>query len=329
MMRTGKISESILKRSVLRLIKTYRDEVSKGAEVGGDCAFLSWKDTGGMTAFSTQTVTLPIRNAAYLAVMAAANNLAAGGAEAAAVLLSLTLPEASSEELLREVMGQAQRCCEKLHIQIAGGHTEVSTAVRSPVITATVAGRADGSLCQEKGDASNMDVVLAKWIGLEGTAILALEKEEELAKRFPARLLAKAKGCEDCLSIAKEAAIALKSGVYTMHDVRNGGVFGALWELSRKIGVGLTVNLRDIPIRQETVEICEFYDLNPYELLSGGALIMVAENGQRLTEALQEEGILASVIGKTNAGNDKVVINRDETRYLTMPSADEIFKVSF
>ena len=50
MMRTGKISESILKRSVLRLIKSHRDEVIKGAEVGGDCAFLSWKDIGGMTA---------------------------------------------------------------------------------------------------------------------------------------------------------------------------------------------------------------------------------------------------------------------------------------
>lgn len=328
-MRIGKISENILKRSVLRLIKTHRDEVIKGAEVGGDCAFLSWKDIGGIAAFSTQTITLPVQNAAYLAIIAAANNLAASGAEATAAMLSLTLPEASPEDLLKEIMRQAQRCCEKLHIQIAGGHTEVSAAARNPVITATVVGWADDKCCQAKDNAANMDIVLSKWIGLEGTAILALEKEEELAGRFPTRLLARAKGCEDGLSIAKEAAIALKSGVYAMHDVRNGGVFGALWELSRQIGVGLTVNLRDIPIRQETVEICEFYDLNPYELLSGGALLMVTENGQRLTEALREEEIPASVIGRTNAGNDKVVTNRDEIRYLTMPSADEIWKVSF
>ena len=63
-MRTGKISESILKRSILRLIKTHREEVTKGAEVGGDCAFLSWKDTAYMTGVSTQTVTLPVKNAA-------------------------------------------------------------------------------------------------------------------------------------------------------------------------------------------------------------------------------------------------------------------------
>lgn len=328
-MRTGKISESILKRSILRLIKTHREEVIKGAEVGGDCAFLSWKDAGGMTGISTQTVTLPVKNAAYLAVMAAANNLAASGAETAAVVLSLILTEAASEDLLKEIMSQAERCCERLHIQIAGGHTEVSPAVKNPVITATAVGTVRNESAQKKGDASNMDVVLSKWIGLEGTAILASEKEEELAKCFPMRLINKAKSCEESLSVASEAAIALKSGVYTMHDVRNGGVFGALWELSRKIGVGLTINLRDIPIRQETVEICEYYDLNPYELLSGGSLLMVAENGKKLVEVLQGEGIPVSVIGRTNGGNDKVVINRDETRYLTMPAADEIFKISF
>ena len=328
-MRTGKISESILKRSILRLIKTHREEVIKGAEVGGDCAFLSWKDTGSMTGVSTQTVTLPVKNAVYLAVMAAANNLAVSGAEAMAVVLSLILPEAASEDLLKEIMNQAERCCERLHIQIAGGHTEVSPAVRNPVITATVLGTVGNDSAQKKGDASDMDIVLSKWIGLEGTAILTSEKEEELARRFPMRMINKAKSCEECLSVAPEAAIALKSGVYTMHDVRNGGVFGALWELSRKIGVGLTINLRDIPIRQETVEICEYYDLNPYALLSGGSLLMVAENGKKLVEVLQGEGIPASVIGRTNGGNDKVVINRDETRYLTMPAADEIFKISF
>ncbi|MCM1125861.1 MAG: AIR synthase related protein [Lachnospiraceae bacterium] len=328
-MRTGKISESILKRSVLRLIKTHRDEVIKGAEVGGDCAFLSWRNQERGTACSMQTVTLPVKNAAYLAVIAGTNNLTASGAEPAAVLLSLTLPEEAPEEILKEIMNQAQKGCTELNIQIAGGHTEVSSAVRSPVISVTAVGTIGDTACMEQGDASEMDIVMSKWIGLEGTAVLALEKGEELAGRFPARLIDKAKSCEGWLSTANEAAIALKSGVYTMHDIRNGGVFGALWELSRKIGVGLTVHLREIPIRQETVEICEFFDLNPYELLSGGALLMVTSDGKRLAEDLQREGVPAAVIGRTNSGNDKVVLNRDETRYLTMPAADEIFKVSF
>lgn len=351
-MRIGKVSESVLKRSVLRLIKNSRVEVMKGAEVGSDCAFLSWNNglsqtedgLKGLTALSTQTITLPVKNAAYLAVMAAANNLAAEGVGPAAVTLGVILPEDAQEELLKEIMKQAQRCCDDLQMQIIGGHTEVSPAVKTPVITATAAGGAfeTGLLGMEAvcntaqkqvkngcRDAAGMDIVASKWVGLEGTTILAAEKEEELGRRYPMQMINQAKAYEKYLSVASEAAIALKSGVYAMHDMRNGGVFGALWELSRKIGVGLTVNLKDIPIKQETIEICEFFDLNPYELLSGGSLLMVTKDGEELTKRLGDMGISAAVIGRTDKGNDKTVINQDEVRYLTMPSPDEIFKVSF
>lgn len=344
-MKTGKISESILERSVLRQIKNHRDEVRKGAGVGEDCAFLSWSSNdaindGGrkMLAVSTQSVTIPVRRGGYLAVMAAANNLAASGAQPAAVTLAMTFPADTEESLLKEAMKQAEDCCKELDIQIAGGHTEVSTAVNVPVISATVMGMVEESFAEpevgkpgnhSKRNAAKMDVVMSKWIGLEGTAILAQEKEEALRGRYPASLIRAAKDCGSCLSVASEAAIALKSGVYAMHDVRNGGIFGALWELSRRISVGLTIDLKKIPVKQETIEVCEFYDLNPYELLSGGALLMVTENGEELVEALAQQGIYGAVVGTTNGGNDKVVINRDETRYLEAPVPDEIGKVAF
>lgn len=336
-MKTGKISENVLKRSVLRLIKECRKEVIKGAEVGGDCAFLSWKtDNRELTALSTQTITLPVRIAPYLAVAAAVNNLAAAGSETVAVTLSLTLPAEAAEEDLKNIMEQTVRCCDDLQVQIAGGHTEISPLVEAPVITVTAVGTVlDGQAhrmgrnARTEGISRDMDLVLSKWIGLEGTAILAYEKEEELLKRYPKSLVVKAKEFKDLISVAPEAAIALRSGVYAMHDVRNGGIFGALWELSQKIGAGLSVCLKEIPIKQETIEICEYYDLNPYELLSGGCLLMAAENGPKLVEALDAAGICAFVIGRTNGTNDKIVHSGDEIRYLTMPAADEIWKVPF
>ena len=333
-MRSGKISESVLKRSVLRLIENSRKEVMKGAGIGVDCAFLSWGDPGSteegrVLASATETVSLPVRNPAYLAIMAAVNNLAASGAQAIAVSLSITLPADAEETDLRELMNQAGECCKKLGIQITGGHTEVSSTVKAPVVTATAMGKAQRVLIQERSSAKmlEMDVVISKWIGMEGTSIIAGEKEEELSRRYPIRLIHDAQEIEKYLSVASEAAIALKSGVYAMHDVRNGGIFGALWELSQKIGVGLSVFLKEIPIRQETVEICEYFDLNPYELLSGGCLLMAAENGLKLKQELEKAGIPASVVGRTNGGNDKLVQNGDEGRYLTMPAQDEIWKV--
>ncbi len=328
-MRNGKIPEKVLKRSILREIKSHRKELMRGAEVGGNCAYYALGGSKGTIALSTQTFTLPVKNAAYLAVMSACNNLAVEGGAAAVVMLSVVLPREAPEEQLKEIMKQAERCCEELQVQIAGGHTEVSSSVKCPVITATAVGELVDPLFGLKCATYNMDIVMSKWIGLEGTAILASARQKELLERFPRQLVEKAVKCGEYLSIEPEATIARRYDAYTTYDIRNGGIFGALWEMSQRIGAGLSVNLREIPVKQETIEICEYYGLNPYEFLSGGALLMVTRNGWGLKAELEAAGIPATVIGRTFEENDKIVVNGDETRYLTMPAADEIYKIFF
>ena len=264
--------------------------------------------------------------------------MAAGGSECFAIMICLVLPERSEEVLLQELMRQIENACAELAIQIAGGHTEVSSGVINPVITVTALGKPitdeAGALIQthasEKGASiTDLDIVMTKWIGLEGTMILAREKENELLTRYPLPLIKAAQGFEKYLPILPEAATALKSGVYTMHDIRNGGVFGGLWELSRSMGVGLSIDLKKIPVKQETIEICEFFDLNPYELLSGGSLLIAASDGEELVEGLKETGVSAAVIGKTTGSNDKIIRNEEEVRFLEPTKPDEILKVSF
>ena len=133
------------------------------------------------------------------------------------------------------------------------------------------------------------DIVVTKWIALEGTSIAAKEREEQLRRRFPAYLVETAKGFDKYLSIIPEAAVAGKSGVWAMTDVTEGGIFGALWEMAESSGVGLEIDLKKLPIRQETVEICNLLDLNPYELISGGCLLIAAENGADLVRRLEED----------------------------------------
>lgn len=332
MMKQGKISESILRRSVLKYIDRSKEQTGKGAGVGEDCAFLTCGS--GSLAVSTQTFILPVTDAVKYALYAAVNNLAAGGSKAEYVTLAFTLPEELPEPELQQMMKQAQEVCRELEIQIIGGHTEVSDKVKAPVITVTALGahltgekvvrEADRKIAQ-----NNLDIVMTKWIGLEGTAILAKEKEKELLMRYPGSIIYTAQGFDRYLSLLPEAATAVMSGVYTMHDVRNGGVFGALYELAKRMGVGLSIDLKQIPVKQETIEICEFFDINPYELLSGGSLLIVTADGEKLVEALYEKGVEATVIGKTTAGNDKVVLNEDEMRYLEPAKPDEILKIDF
>ena len=100
----------------------------------------------------------------------------------------------------------------------------------------------------------------------------------------------------------------------------------ALWALADSSGVGIQVELKKLPIRQETVEVCEFCNANPYELISGGSLLMVAEDGAALVNALHEAGIPAVVVGKITDSNDRIIMNDDEKRYLDKPKMDEIHR---
>ena len=111
--------------------------------------------------------------------------------------------------------------------------------------------------------------------------------------------------------------LAMKSaGVSLIHQITEGGILVALWELSQKTGMGIEADMKRISVLQETIEICNFFDVNPYQMHSKGCALLLSENGCRLKERLFERGICSEVIGFTTEDNDRVVINGAEQRYL-------------
>ena len=327
-MKTGKLTENVWKRSVLRQIKTKKDEVLFGAGIGEDCAIFSLDDTDRLTAVSMHPVAWKGKNAAKHAVHGAVNAVAASGAEPVAVLFSMFLPEDTEEADIKPMVLQMEETCASLSVQIAGDGIRITDAVKYPVISVTGIGRLAGKeVLSVKKIKPGQDIVVSKWIGLEGTSVLARAREEELRTKYPFRFIEEAKEFDRFLSIVPEAATAIRSGVCAMHSVTEGGIFGALWELAEGAGVGLEINLKKIPVRQETIEVCEFLEINPYELMSGGCLLMAADHGHDLVRALEEAHIPAAVIGKTTDSNDRVVINEEERRFLELPKPDELYKV--
>ncbi len=315
-MKTGKISENVLKRSILKEIRQRRSEAVGGAAVGGDCAFLRLK---GDVLTSTAAAT-PENGGIGHALISASNNIAVRGGEAVAVQVSAVFPADTEEIKLKETMREIESRCEELNLQVTGGSTEVSEAVSVPVISVTVTGHAPAEVFDSyKGSKPGEAIVMIGKAGLEATALLAKDHEEELERKFPPDMVSKAIGFGRELSVSKAAAIAGKSGVSAMHDVSEGGVFAALWELAERSDVGLEADLRKIPIRQETIEICNFFDLNPYELLSGGAIVATTGNAEGLIMALSAAGIEAAVIGICTDSNDRVLINGESRRFLERP----------
>lgn len=316
-----------MKRSILRQIHTKREEVLLGAAVGEDCAAIQLAEDE-VFVLSADPITGTAEDIGYLAVQVTLNDLASAGAEPVGLLLTVLLPAEITEPEIRQMVQQAEKACSKANVQIIGGHTEITTAVTRPVITATGVGKAEkGKLISTSGAKAGMDIVLTKWIGLEGTSILAKEKKTELLSRFPESFILKAQEFDQMISVVPEAAVAVRSGVSAMHDVTEGGIFGALWEMAESSGVGLEIELKKIPVKQETIEICEFFGINPYELISSGSMLMAAADGNRLVMDLKQAGIAACVIGKATGGNDRVICNEEERRFLEPPKTDELYKV--
>lgn len=329
-MKSGKLSENVLKRSVLKQIRTdQRKEIISGAAVGADCAIFDFSvDTAGTgVAVCVQESEISGALDVRRLLHRTAGSLACAGASPAAVLLGLLLPESWEEEDVKRLMAEIQTVCGNLSIGIVGGQTNVSADVSAPHLSVTGigSGRTDGML-RPGGARPGQDIVVSKWIALEGTAVLATYDAPRLASRYPRRLTEEAAAFERYLSVLPEAGIALRAGVSAMHDASEGGIFRALWELAESAGTGLRVELKKLPIRQETVEICEFYRLNPYVLLSGGSLVMTAADGNALVQALEHAGIPASLVGKITGDHDRVILNGEETRFLERPGADEIYK---
>lgn len=324
-MKQGRISENILKRSVMTQLHSRHRDVNAGICVLNDCAEISVN--GGM--LCTSSINSTELSESFLqgdiCICRAVNNIAVSGAEPSAVLLSLTVPENTEEPLLREMISSADKQCGKCSVQISGCDIRTSKAVNVPIMTVSGIGISNAASSGKAmpGD----DIVMTKWAAVSGTAVIAATMSEILKDRFAPSFISTAVDFDELFSVAPEAAVAAKSGFSLMHDASEGGVFGALWEMAERSGVGLQIDMKEIPVRQETIEICNYLNISPYELMADGSLLIACRSGHKLMRELLEAGINAAVIGTVTEGNDRCLLNGEEKRFLEPAREDEIYKI--
>lgn len=326
-MNIGKLSNSILKRSVLKLIKKNKNIVS-GAAVGADAAIVEYMNDSGE---KQGRIAASVSSAQY-GVYRVYNNMEASGAHIAGVVANIMLPSEADEAELKNCVRTIGEQCESLNIPYAGGDTRVLTGITTPVISITGFGNVYAGETASKGfiGAKNakagQDVILTKWIGIEGIRLITEKKQEEILEKYTKDLLDRAVGSRQDLLIVPEAQLAIANGVTSLMDVSEGGIFAALWDFAESSGVGLDIDIRKIPVKQEMIEICEIFDVNPYELSSTGCLLMTYERGCDIVNLLSQNGISATIIGTTTDSNDKIIRHDEEIRYLDPPKRDEIYK---
>jgi len=214
--------------------------------------------------------------------------------------------------------------CELHHVDIHNINAEVSPVVTSSIVQVIGVGKQTKQV--DPNTKKELEIVLTKHVGLEGSNRLLYERKEILKKRFPPSFLQGILQKKDFFC-DKEIEVAIKEDVAYMHVLGEGGIYAALWNMADELDIGLTIEGDKISIYQETIEVCEYLNLNPYQLASEGSILMLTNNGIDLQEKLQEYEIHAAVIGKTTIEKQRIIRRREDVRFLDKPAPDELLKI--
>lgn len=321
----GKIPIETLNSTVLSLTGAASDRLVTPPKAGLD--FAAIKLAQGFMVVSSDPVTGVSRDVGHYAVMVSANDVATSGNRPQFAESVVLLPEGSTPKDVKSLAKQVHEAAKEAGIAIVGGHTEVTPGLKRPVVVATVFSFVDSFVTS--GDALEGDVIMmTKTAGLEGTAELA--KEAGVAPAgLAASVLRRAQGLISQISVTEEAVAAFRTGrVHAMHDCTEGGVLGAVFEMSLASGLGFVLNEAEIPVAPETKEICDRLSIDPIRLIGSGSLLLAVERG---AEA-DVEGALRPICSVTRIGQfrsgRRVMIGKDgRSRSVSKAPEDELWRV--
>jgi HAD superfamily hydrolase (TIGR01509 family) len=284
------------------------EDVPLGPGAGEDAALVR---IGGETwAIAADPISFTASDAGRLSVLVNANDVAVRGAQPRFFLATvLVAPEEASVGQIRALLGQIRSTCERLGVALIGGHTEVTPGLPHSMVAGTMLGPVLHRPITTGGLQPGDRIGMTKWAGLEGTSILLAELGAHLRRLDGDDSWQADTGlCGDWLSVVPEALLAAANPFVTaLHDVTEGGVGEALYELGRASGLFPDVSSEQVPLLPLTRRLCCDLGINPLGLIGSGALLVgCREEGCRdLEEVYRQHQIPFAWIGR--AGSDPSV----------------------
>lgn len=322
-MKVGKLNWDDLKEIIDGSRKVRRDDVRIRSGVGEDCSVVEFGSYECI--LSTDPITGADTNSGKLAVHINCNDIASCGVEPIGILVTILAPENTSLDEIKEVMKEIGEETEKLNIEILGGHTEITRAVNKMVISCTVIGKAPkGKAVATSGAKEGDDIVVTKQLCLEGTSIIVNDYKNKIKDILTEEEIEEAQSYTNYLSVVNEGIISGNFGVNSMHDITEGGVLGALWEIAEASNMGFKVYKEKMPISSITQRICRECSIDPLRFISSGSMLITTKNGNELIEILEKEGIKATIIGKIIKGKG-ILVDKNIEKEVEPPERDELF----
>ena len=318
-----------------RLLARYApsdERIVLGPGVGRDAAVICFGDH--YLVAKTDPITFASDEIGWYAVHVNANDIACTGATVRWFLATLLLPEACTDAALVDtIFDQIVGACAELGLGLVGGHTEITHGINRPIVVGCMLGEVvPGRLVRPDGARPGDVLLVTKGIAVEGTAIIAREKNSGLAG-LDRLFLERCRGFlhDPGISVVRDAAVATAAGeVHAMHDPTEGGLATGLWELAEAAGVGLEVDEAAIPVLPETRTLCARLGLDPLGLIASGALLLAVapDDAAVILAALSKAGIAAACIGRV-VERERGIVLRSATGKRPLPrfERDEIARL--
>ena len=335
-MRIGKITQTTWRRSVRKQLHTGGTDMLFTPSPWERCSGFRTEAGDGYVWADALAAGDDVRTG-YYAVYHAAGELAARNVCARGAAVYVMLPQGSREEQLAGIAAGVDCACRELEIEVTSFQGEVSAAVSHAVVFVSAAGvqqdqkiirekaRKDGGETSPEKRPAHREIIMCGYAGLEGTLRILDEAQTELETRFVAAFLEQAKGLtEELVRPDKILNVYGCDRKAVVRQIGSGGIMAALWELSETAHIGFEIELPQIALKQETVEICEFYRLNPYLMTSAGSYLVLTDEGEEVIRALEEAGAQTARLGAAREQNARVIRNGEEIRYLDRPAPDEL-----
>lgn len=320
-MNYGTLGERYVEASLLPKIRNVNKETEQGPGIGNDFSSVSGIISATGVGLTPET-----------AFFKCFNNILCSGCEVVGMQIVMNLPKTVKDSQIKKYMDEFSYLSSKYSVGIIGGHTQIGDSDKA-LFNVFMVGKERRFSFSRKMIQTGSHIVMINRAGAFGTKNIIESKREVLSERFDGMYLENA--LQDSFNFCVYNAIKtlldsdrLIEDIYYIHDASFGGVYASLWQLGKWSGRGFLTDNRKIPIRQETIEVCEFFDINPYCIDSTGVLLLICGNGHDIVKKIKSANMEAAVIGTITDDNERIVkLSESDFRRLSPVVEDEMFKI--
>lgn len=337
----GKISPEIFNELIFPRLGAKSRSVIVGPQHGVDVGIVEIGDKA--VALTTDPVFIVPEygweRAAWFAIHILASDAVTSGLKPKYLSIDLNLPMEMTKEQLEIVWDTMHKECKKLGIAVVCGHTARYENCHYPMVggaTVICVGEKD-EYVTPKMARSGDKIIITKGPAIEATGIFAAMFPKVTEREFGAEFSKRAQEVFYKMSVVEDALTAVSvgvrdSGITSMHDATECGIWGGLYEIAQAANLGVRVEKERIVVEKCVPEICKYFGIDPYASISEGTLIMSCREhkAEEVVKALSRKGIASSIVGElVSPGHGMILVERGKEKKLKHPVVDPFWQAFY